>query len=86
MILGSPILSRIKITIFKGRAVIYIPKEMVDELDMKKGDYVIPSFLPRDDKIDDELFGNNKLIFAYYRNKSGKKFNPALELESDRDV
>lgn len=86
MLVGEPILSKIRCFKIGERIGIYLPAKMVKELDLKKDDYVIPSYVSRTDNKEDEVFGKSKLILVFYRNKSGRIYNPNIELESDRDV
>ena len=83
---GMPISYKIKLVESGGRLCAFIPAKMREELDMKPGDYVMPTYIEREDNKKDDEFGALKLIFIYYRNKSGKTFNPHIELEVDRDV
>jgi len=83
----QPISRRLEvIKLGNGELGLRFPSAMVKELDIKKGDYVLPCYDERKDGSKDDEFGNLKLHFIFYRNKSGKKFNPYIELESDRDV
>ena len=84
--LGTPIFFKIRLVESGGRLCAFIPTKMREELDMKPGDYIMPTYIERDDNKKDDEFGDLKLVFVFYRNKSGKTYNPYRELEVDEDV